>query len=135
MSMQTMTEFLEKAQADEKLGEQLVTIIHENEPEEIFPKVVTLANDNGFTVTVDDVKEVQRQFEKAGDSADGDLSDEDLENVSGGVLLMGLGLAMTGIQAAQAGIGIANTAAGMVATAIDPTRPQGEVIGDLFKKW
>ncbi|WP_193172640.1 Nif11-like leader peptide family RiPP precursor [Nisaea nitritireducens] len=122
MSTQTMAAFLEKVQADEKLGEQLVTVIHENEAQEIFPKVVTLANDNGFTVTVDDVKEVQRQFEKAGDSADGDLSDEDLENVSGGILLS------TCIE--LAGIVVSD-----VTRRIDPKRSEAEVIGDLFKKW
>jgi predicted ribosomally synthesized peptide with nif11-like leader len=123
MSKQTMAAFLEKVQADEKLGEQLIILIHENEPQEIFSKVVTLANDNGFTVTVDDVKEVQREFEKAGDTADSDLSDEDLENVSGGVLVP-VGMAMIGLSVAEA-------IAGKIQAPVSPMR----TVGNLLRKW
>lgn len=130
MSMQTMAAFMEKAQVDEQLGVQLVALIDENETQDIFPKVVALANDNGFIVTVDDVKEVKRQFEQAPASADGDLSDDDLENVSGGIApvviaaLIGVGgsaiAAGGGITAAVIGRGINNTV---------------NDVGDFFKKW
>jgi predicted ribosomally synthesized peptide with nif11-like leader len=141
MSMQTMAAFLEKAQADEQVGEQLVAIIDENETQEIFPKVVALANDNGFSVTVDDVKEVRAQFQQAPASADGELSDEDLENVSGGVAPVVVA-ALVGVVGSAVGAGGAITAGGIGATGgitaavinrgINKTASD---VGNFFKKW
>ncbi|WP_193172637.1 Nif11-like leader peptide family RiPP precursor [Nisaea nitritireducens] len=138
MSMQTMAAFLEKAQADEQVGEQLVAIIDENETQEIFPKVVALANDNGFTVTVDDVKEVRAQFEQASASAEGELSDDDLENVSGGIATSvvaalisgGLGVGSVGVGAGVPGGGAMSAA--MAGRVINKTASD---VGNFFKKW
>lgn len=127
MSMQTMTAFLEKAQANEQLGEKLVAIIDENEAEAIFPKVVALANDNGFTVTVDDVKEVRAQFEQAPASADGELSDDDLESVSGGVAPVVAAAAIGGFSTQTCGLTPIIINRGVNNTASD--------IGTFFKKW
>ncbi|WP_028466966.1 Nif11-like leader peptide family RiPP precursor [Nisaea denitrificans] len=141
MSMQTMTAFLEKAQADEKVGEQLVAIIDENEAEAIFPKVVALANDNGFSVTVDDVKEVQKQFEQAPASADGELSDDDLENVSGGVAPVVVAALITGgatLGAGGLGVGAAGVGAagGITAAVINRgINKTASDVGNFFKKW
>ena len=85
MSMQAMASFMEKAQSDPKLGEDLVSLIDQNEREDIYPKVVSLAGEHGFSVTVKDVQETRQQFEQVDASGDGELSDDDLENVSGGI--------------------------------------------------
>lgn len=86
MSMTAMKSFLETAQSDAALADQLVAIIAENPPEVIYPKVVTLAGAKGFEVTEADVKETHAEFKQAAESGqDGELGDDDLENVSGGV--------------------------------------------------
>ncbi|WP_420405769.1 Nif11-like leader peptide family natural product precursor [Nisaea sp.] len=123
MSMQEMSAFLEKAQADETVAKQLFAILDHNESDVIYSKVVSLANDNGFTVTESDVKETQAQFAKAIDGAEageGDLGDDDLDNVSGGLgfgaIQHGMNQAMNGlIKAGQIGaIGIDQYSNGLV---------------------
>ncbi|WP_420405768.1 Nif11-like leader peptide family RiPP precursor [Nisaea sp.] len=133
MSNQAMVAFLEKAQNDEQLSEKLVSIIGDNEQKDIYPKVVGLAGEYGFTVTEEDVKQVQEECAQAAtaiENADGDLSDDDLENVSGGLAvattaaLIGLGAAAVtaggGITAAVIGRGVNNTV---------------DDIGKFFSRW
>ncbi len=133
MSMQAMASFMEKAQSDPKLGEELVSLIDQNEREDIYPKVVSLAGEHGFSVTVKDVQETRQQFEQV-DAGDGDLSDDDLENVSGGVASVVIaGLITGGAALGAAGIG----AAGGVTAAVLKRGINNTVndIGDFFKKW
>tara|TARA_E500000318_G_scaffold103708_1_gene109019 strand:- start:38 stop:433 length:396 start_codon:yes stop_codon:yes gene_type:complete len=131
--MQAMASFMEKAQSDPKLGEELVSLIDQNEREDIYPKVVSLAGEHGFSVTVKDVQETRQQFEQV-DAGDGDLSDDDLENVSGGVASVVIaGLITGGAALGAAGIG----AAGGVTAAVLKRGINNTVndIGDFFKKW
>jgi len=86
MSMQAMASFLEKTQSDEALTENLVQILANNEGDEITSKVIVLAKEHGFEITASDVEETRKQFAQHAEDADGDLSDDDLENVSGGLL-------------------------------------------------
>ncbi|WP_420405767.1 Nif11-like leader peptide family RiPP precursor [Nisaea sp.] len=133
MSMQAMNAFLEKAEADEAVAARLVAILDENEAAAIPPKVVELANDNGFEVTAVDVEETRARFVKAikdSEREDGDLSDDDLEHVSGGVspalingLIKGAGLAIK----VGGKIGSAIIGRGINKTVDD--------VGNFFSKW
>ncbi len=148
MTMQAMASFVEKAQQDPALAEELVTIIDQNDTDAIYSKVVTLANDNGFSVTVDDVKETRQQFEKMSDAGyEGDMSDDELDNVSGGIVVSsavaaaiitgGLGVAAAGVGAAGA-VGAAGVGAGgVIAAAVIKRGINNTVndIGNFFKKW
>lgn len=133
MSMQAMNSFLEMAETDEAVASRLVAILDENEPGAIPPKIVELANDNGYAVTEADVVETRERFEKAVDGTDvedGDLSDEDLEHVSGGVspaIIDGL-IKATGV-AIKVGGKITSV---LVNRGINRTVDD---IGNFFKKW
>ena len=86
MTMQAMASFVEKAQQDPELADELVSIIDQNDTDASYSKVVALANNNGFAVTVDDVMETRQQFEKMPEGGyQGDVSDDELDNVSGGI--------------------------------------------------
>ena len=52
MSMESMAEFIEKANNDEVLANELVGILEDNEEEVIFSKIVALTKANGFDVTL-----------------------------------------------------------------------------------
>tara|TARA_E500000318_G_scaffold103708_1_gene109020 strand:- start:691 stop:1095 length:405 start_codon:yes stop_codon:yes gene_type:complete len=134
MSMQAMASFMEKAQSDPKLGEDLVSLIDENEREEIYSKVVSLAGEHGFSVTVSDVKETRQQFEQLDASGEGDLNDNDLENVSGGVAPV----VVAGLITGGAGVGAAGIGAGGAVTAAVISRGVNNTVNDVgnfFKKW
>lgn len=134
MSMQAMASFMEKAQSDPKLGEDLVSLIDQNEREDIYPKVVSLAGEHGFSVTVKDVQETRQQFEQVDASGDGELSDDDLENVSGGiapVVIAGLITGGAGLGAAAIGAGGGITAA-VIKRGVNNTVND---VGNFFKKW
>jgi predicted ribosomally synthesized peptide with nif11-like leader len=142
MSMQAMQSFLQKAQTEPAVGEQLVSIIDENPPEVIYPKVVTLAGSHGFDVTEADVKETHQEFKQAAAaSEDGDLSDEDLENVSGGIApvvvaaMIGVGAAGVGAVGTVAAAGVGG-AAGITSAVI--SRGINNTVNDIgkfFSKW
>ena len=142
MSMQAMASFLEKAQGDPVLAEELVSIIEENEREVIYTEVVSLAGRHGFEITVEDAAETRKQFEQTGD---GDLSDDDLENVAGGIapavvaglITGGAALGAAGIGAGGA-VGAAGVGAAGAVTAATLSRGVNKTasdIGNFFKKW
>lgn len=84
MSMEVMVSFLEKAQSDPALADRLAGIAEQNEGEDLDQKVAALAGEHGFSLTADDVRQSRQQSEQAAESANGDLSDNDLGGVSGG---------------------------------------------------
>lgn len=133
MSMQTMNSFLEKAEADEGVAARLVAILDENEKDAIPPMIVELANDNGYAITEEDVIETRQRFEKAmgsGDVEDGDLSDEDLEQVSGGIspaLIDGM-IKLTGVAVKATG----KITSVLIDRGLNRTVDD---IGNFFKKW
>lgn len=74
--MSKVQEFLQKAAEDKALQEKVAAIM-KGQPEEISDKIVTLAKENGFEITFDEVlKEVKGQ--------EGEVSDDELDKVVGG---------------------------------------------------
>jgi len=136
MSMQAMASFLEKTQGDEVLAENFVDILANNEGDEITSKVIDLAKVNGFDITASDVEETRKQFEQVTEAGDGELSDDDLENVSGGVVVSATVAAaiITGV----AGVGAAGIgAAGALGSAVIKNGINNTVndIGNFFSRW
>ena len=85
--MHDLHAFLEKAMTDKIITEKLIAVTGGSEATDIYPKVVGLANEYGFTVSEEDVKQVHEESARATadtENSDGDLSDDELENVSGG---------------------------------------------------
>jgi predicted ribosomally synthesized peptide with nif11-like leader len=133
MSMESMAEFIEKANNDEVLANELVGILEDNEEEVIFSKIVALTKANGFDVTLEDVKEIQQQFINMPNS-DGELNDEELEGVAGGVASVVAAALITGgagVTAAGIGAGGAVTAA-VIKNGVNKTASD---IGSFMKKW
>lgn len=145
MTMQAITSFLEKAQSEPGLAETLVEIVEENEAEAIYAKVAALASDSGFEVTAADAQEAHKQFQAAMGGADGDLSDDDLENVAGGVapavVAAGIG-AVGAVTAAGVGAGGAVAAGGVTggaaitaAVVSNGVNKTVNDVGKFFSRW
>lgn len=79
--------FINDSFVDETLSGKFESVIGDKSLDEVAENVVQLAIDNGYDLTMDALKEV-RELASAGakEMEEGDLSDDDLENVSGGVL-------------------------------------------------
>ncbi|WP_193172639.1 hypothetical protein [Nisaea nitritireducens] len=84
MTMQAMSEMLEKATTDEIFTKGLVEAVGEKQGDQAIAAVTEYGTANGFAITAEDVAEMQRELLTADDGSDGDLDDADLENVSGG---------------------------------------------------
>ena len=140
MSMESMAEFIEKANNDEVLANELVGILEDNEEEVIFSKIVALTKANGFDVTLEDVKEIQQQFINMPNS-DGELNDEELEGVAGGVAPVVVAALITGgagVAAGGAGVTAAGIGAGGAVTAAvikNGVNKTASDIGSFMKKW
>jgi len=91
MASQAMTKMLEKAMTDEAFAQGLIDSIGEKEGDAALAAVTDFGQRNGFAVTVADAAAMQRQLIAASEQVDGDLDDDALEGVAGGVQL-GVGL-------------------------------------------
>ena len=79
--------FINDSFVDETLSGKFESVIGDKSFDEVAENVVQLAIDNGYDLTMDALKEVRElAFAGAKEMEEGDLSDDDLENVSGGVL-------------------------------------------------
>jgi hypothetical protein len=85
MSNQAMIQMLEKAMADEGFALGFVTAVGDKQGDAAIEAVAEYGKANGFAVTAQDAAEMQRQFMATADTAEGDLDDADLDNVSGGL--------------------------------------------------
>lgn len=113
MSVQAAVDFLERVKSDESLAQELVKAM---EAENDRVAVAELATTKGYDITPDELwAEVQKRQEERKQRQDaGELSDEELEAVAGGELvlvgiLVGVGVAVT-FGAAGVSIGITATA-------------------------
>ena len=79
MSEKQLKAFLEKVKGDTTLQEQLKATAHANNWAELTNDVVAIAKEAGFSISTDDINQTQSE-----------LSDEELEGVSGGVLCAAL---------------------------------------------
>lgn len=96
MSTTAMTQMLDKAMSDEGFAKGLVEAVGDKSGSDAVSAVVSYGTDNGFSVTDADAVEMQKQLLSQADGSDGDLADDDLENVSGGVGLGNLANLMGG---------------------------------------
>ena len=78
--------FINDSFVDETLSRKFESVIGDKSLDEVAENVVQLAIDNGYDLTMDALKKF-RGLASAGEMEEGDLSDDDLENVSGGVRL------------------------------------------------
>ena len=86
MSMTAMTDLHEKTQIDEAFVTSLVDVIGDAEGDVAINAVVIYATNNGFEITVEDAAEAQKQIVAYMDQTEGDLADDELDNVAGGIL-------------------------------------------------
>ena len=75
--MDQLNEFIKKAESDEELTKKLETLGHNNAQ---LDEYIKLAAEYGFTITEDDIKELN----KSKDHSTVELNEEDLDNVTGG---------------------------------------------------
>jgi len=133
MSMQAMASFLEKTQSDGALTENLVQILANNEGDEITSKVIDLAKANGFDITASDVEETRKQFAQHAEAGDGELSDDDLENVSGGIGALTMPSYFDLVKAGETVLKSGVNSAAKVTT--NDVRNAVDQVGDFLKRW
>lgn len=142
MTTQAMSQMLEKAMTDETFAKGLVEAVGDKQGDHAIAAVTEYGSANGFSITAEDATEMQRQLLSAADGSDGDLDDADLENVSGGIGLGGIGNLLggggalgnmlgggIGLGAAQSLIGSAGGAANSAASAA------GGAVSNFVKQW
>lgn len=91
MNAQAVTRMLERLIADEAFAVGLVEAVGERQGSVAIDAVVAYANRNGFPISPVDAEELQRHLIADAGFAEGDLDDDDLDTVAGGVLI-GMGL-------------------------------------------
>lgn len=134
MSEQAMGEFLAAADKDKTLADAFTSAIADNEGPAVLAAIASVAQSNGFDVTVDDVEAVREKI-LAAQEAQGELSDEQLENVAGGEMItVGIVATTLVIGAVTAG-GL--TVGGALAHSIADKgfAKVASNVGDFFKKW
>ena len=82
MSVQAVVDFLAKAQEDAALQEQIKNTLKQGDVDANRSQLSQIAADSGFVFSVADYSQALEQIKKSGKS--GELSDTDLEEVSGG---------------------------------------------------
>lgn len=87
MTIQNMTTFITDALENEALANELVSVVGIKTGTAANQAVAELARSKGYDVTTEDAATLNESILNA-DGADGELSDDDLDNVSGG---LGLG--------------------------------------------
>ncbi|WP_193172638.1 hypothetical protein [Nisaea nitritireducens] len=139
MTTQAMSEMLEKAMTDETFAKGLVEAVGDKQGESALSAVTGYGSANGFSVTLEDAAEMQRQLLAAADGSDGDLDDADLENVSGGIGFGGIGDLLGGGNALghMLGGGIAPGVAQSVfgGTVSSAASSAGGAISNFVKQW
>lgn len=75
--MEKRNEFMEKVKADETLKAEITKILS-GEQEGRTEKIIAFAKENGFEFTAEEIEKVLNPME-------GELADEELDNVAGGV--------------------------------------------------
>ncbi len=85
MSKEMMVSMMEKASSDQGFAGGLVAAVGEREGQDAVSAIAEYGKANGFSVTEADVAEMRSQLIAATAPSDGDLADDDLENVAGGV--------------------------------------------------
>lgn len=142
MTMQAMTAFLEKAQSDPALVEKLVGIVEENEGQAIYDKLAALACDSGYDVTAADTESMHQSILAELGDGEGDLSDDDLESVAGGLLSQGELRTGKNLVGAIRDGGVEGTAMGLYGGMRDSGKMIGDAagkefkkVGDFFSKW
>lgn len=91
MNAQAVSRMLERLVADEAFAVGLVEAVGSKQGGAAIDAVVAFANDSGFPISAVDAEELQRHLIADAGFAEGDLEDDDLDGVAGGVLI-GLGL-------------------------------------------
>ncbi len=84
---------LAKLQSDEKLAKELKNSKNESE-------FLEKAKKHGFEVTIADFKKATEELKKS-HAKSGQLSDDELEKVAGGLSLVGVDYAFVGVQTAK----------------------------------
>lgn len=100
MSVEKVAEMLKKVSEDKGFAEKFSKVYDGGED---FTAVVAFGKENGFEFTAEDCKQV---YEAIDDQMDDELSDDDLENVAGGIV-SSTAAAVVGAGAAVVGAGTA----------------------------
>lgn len=83
MTAVAMNDFIARLRHDTDLAARLSAAVGNKDGEAAFAAVVAFAGQNGFDVTMADAEIFQARVQKAA-AGEGELSDADLETVSGG---------------------------------------------------
>lgn len=95
MSSENIALFYEKVEQDDRLQEQVASMIKE-EQSKLNEQVVNIASENGFTFSNEDVQQFIKQSLHS-HRADGELDDGELEHVAGGSAFIGLAIGFFGV--------------------------------------
>ncbi|WP_420405766.1 hypothetical protein [Nisaea sp.] len=87
MNAQAVTRLLERLVADETFAVGLVEAVGGRQGEAAIEAVVAYGNENGFPISAIDAAELQRHLIADAELLEGDLDDDDLDAVAGGVLV------------------------------------------------
>ncbi|WP_213473771.1 hypothetical protein [Thalassospira tepidiphila] len=137
MSAQAMADFLVEANQNEALAVGMVEAIGDKEGAAATSAVAEYANQNGYDVTEEDAAEAQMALVKATEG-EGELSDDDLDDVSGGIAgTIALAAAATSIAASGAITGANMAASGGIVSSVIGHGINKTVndVGEFFKQW
>lgn len=139
MSQQAMTKFFSALHENPALAERVRDAVEQNEGQAAIEAVAGVAADAGFDVSVADVADFRsRALELL---ADGELSEQNLEKVAGGligvddVLLLGAAPVMLGGLTALAGSAMAVGSLGTVTAGMMISTDFANKVSDFFSKW
>jgi len=91
MSVETAVEFIKKVAEDDGLKQQLADAMSGQEGEAVFNAISEVGADSGFSFAPEDIAIAGRQLGKfLGITEDGEMSDEEMEGVAGGINFGGL---------------------------------------------
>lgn len=130
MSIQSSHDFLTTAGQTPALAEGLVKAVGEKQGEPAIAAVAAYAQGHGYDVTVEDAWTAHQGFKRALEQ-NGELSDEDLAEVSGGAVVEITILGVVAIGAVIAAAGVAG-AAGVV---LGSSPEIGKGVQDFLNKW
>jgi hypothetical protein len=134
MTMQAMSEMLEKASTDETFTKGLVEAVGEKQGDQAIAAVTEYGTTNGFAITAEDVAEMQRELLTAADGFDGDLDDADLEGVSGGMGLSEVSRSVKGALRSSTFFPF-QTIVFQAVDLVSGNRNASEAVNNFFKKW